>query len=80
MNARNTRIETLLNEESVTTYRACCDGCSWIGQIRAARWGASMDATQHHQPNLRGGHEERLDNALLQLRAIAEKRAAATLQ
>ncbi len=80
MDARNARIETLRNEEGTTNYRARCNGCGWIGAIRTARWGASMDAAQHYQPNLRGGHDERLDSALLQLRVIAEKRAADTLQ
>jgi hypothetical protein len=77
MNARNARIESLVNDEGATNYRARCNGCGWIGEMRTARWGASMDATQHHQLNLRGGHDDRLDSALQQIRAIAEKRAAA---
>jgi hypothetical protein len=78
MNARNARIESLVVDEGATTYRARCDGCGWIGETRNARWGASMDATEHHQLNLRGGHDDRLDSALLQIRAIAAKRAATT--
>ena len=80
MNARNARIETLPNAEGPTNYRARCTGCGWIGETRTARWGASMDVTQHDQLNLPGGHDERLDSALQQIRAIAVKRAAATSQ
>jgi hypothetical protein len=80
MNARNARIESLPNEAGSTNYRARCNGCGWIGEMRSAHWGASIDAMQHQRLNLPGGHNERLDSALLQLRVIAEKRAATTLQ